>query len=456
MNEPVLVDLTVDDAPPPPADERRAAPPRRRLGLVLVAVVALGVGLVAWPDGSSTPARRDESPAQATALPQVPPPTDPRMLPWPGRGPLVTETAFVDEAEQAWRAQAAVRPGAAEPGEQVAPLWAGQVGASAVALLQSVGQDGLLRLAQVSEARRPGNVQRGGLVLQAWAQLPATAPAPSMITLRYGGGLDLGQALAAPGTEVLQVLPAPDLLPEGSGLLRREGARFLPVGVQPDGLSQPWLEYQLPAGAGAVVLAARTRGLEPGIEVAQLLRPGELLPQPAPVQLVEPSWGRTRRDLPEDYSDAAAALSALGLQAGRAAVLGSTPVGDGRVALVEVDEPGGQPSGVVTVYTRGSLQYVSPLRPAGAGEVVVVGAVRTPSGQLVVVAAGPPEASSTVISADGEPLGLGPRVSAVALPVSRQVTEVAGQAYAQDQAYLGRTAIGVADLAPVAARGPAR
>jgi hypothetical protein len=467
VSDPVSVDLVVDDGPLPPPQDLEGPPRRRRVGLVLAALLALGVGLVAWPEAPPAQAPRADERAEAPALPEVPAPSDPRMLPWPGRGPLVTDESFVEQAAQAWRSQAAVRPEVDPPGEQVAPLWAGQVGTAAVALLQSVGEDGTVRLAQVSESRRPGNVQRGGLVLTQTAALPPGAAPPGLLGVVYTGGLDLGSALDLPGSALLQVLPAPGLLPEGSQLLRGEGARFLPVAVQPDGLSQPWLQVPLSYAEGPVVLAARTQGLEPGIEVAQLVRPGELLPSLAPVQLVEPVWGRTRKDLPEDYADATAAVRSLGLAGGRVGVLGSTPVADGRVALLQVDlplapppgtdppesEPAVQGSGVVTVYTRGNLQYVSPLQPLSVAEQVVVGAVRTPSGQVVAMAAGAPGASQTVLSADGEPLGVGPRVSAVALEPSRPVSEVAGQAYDEDQTYLGRAALPVAELAPVPSVG---
>jgi hypothetical protein len=467
VSDPVSVDLVVDDGPLPPLPDREARHPRRRVGLVLAALLALAVALVVWPDAPPAPSPQADERAEAPALPEVPAPSDPRMLPWPGRGPLVTDEAFLEQATQAWRSQAALQPEADHPGEQVAPLWAGEVGTAAVALLQSVGEDGTLRVAQVSESRRPGNVQRGGLVLTQTGVLPPGAAPPSLVGVVYAGGLDLGSALDLPGSALLQVLPAPDLLPDGSELLRGEGARFFPVTVQPDGLSQPWLQIPLPYVEGPVVLAARTQGLEPGIEVAQMLRAGELLPSPPPVQLVEPVWGRTRKDLPEDYADAAAAVRSLGLASGRAAVLGSTSVADGRVTLLQVDlplapqpgadppesEPAVQRSGAVTVYTRGSLQYVSPLQALSVAEQVVVGAVRTPSGQVVAVAAGAPAASQTVLSADGEALGVGPRVGAVALEPSRPVSEVAAQAYAEDEAYLGRAVLPVADLAPVPALG---
>jgi len=453
VSEPVSVDLLVDDLPagagPPPLDER---PPRRRLGLVLAAVLATVVGLLAWPDASPAPGSAgDAAPAagsEAASLPEVPAPTDPRLLPWPGRGPLATDADFVAQAEQAWRTQARVGSGRVGPAEAVAVLWAGYVGSTATALLQSVGDDDVVRIAQVSEARRPQNVQRGPLVLQRAETLSPGARPPAVLALVYAGGLQLGSMLEQPGATLVQVLPAPGALPEGSELLRREGARFAAVGIQPDGLSQPWLHTPELSPEGPVVLTARTRGPEPGIDVSQLIVPGTLLPAPAPVQLVEPAWGRTRDDLPEDYIDASAALAGLGLAQGQVAVLGSTVLQDGRVTLLQVmpsPDPA-LPSGVVTVNARGVRQYVSPAQPPPAPEQVVVGAVRTPSGHLVVVAAGPPEASTVVVSADGEPVEVGPRVTAVSVEPGTPVAEVAGQGYQEDETYLGRTALDVSGL----------
>jgi hypothetical protein len=447
VSESVSVELLDDGGPvgtdEPPADRR----PRRRLGLVLAVLVVLLVALVAWPDGTSTRSADRVEPTMPAA-PAVPAPTDPRLLPWPGVGPLASDEDFVAAAEQAWRTQAPVRSSTPGPGEQVVPLWAGFVGTAAVALLQSVGEDDVVRVAQVSEARRPRNVQRGPLVLQQVETLSPGAEPPSMIALVYPGGLELGFGLDQPGAEIVQVLPAPGALRDGSELLRREGTRFAPVGLQADGLSQPWLHTPGLSPEGPLVITARIRGPEPGIGVAQLLPPGSLLPRPAPVQLVEPAWGRTRDDLPEDYLDASAALAALGLQQGQVAVLGSTVLQDGRVVLLQVmpSPDAAQPSGVVTVFTRGGQQYVSASRPALTPQEVVVGAVRTPSGHLVVGVAAPPEASTTVVAADGEPLGVGPRVTAVALDPGRPVTEVAGQAYREDETYLGRTALDVSGL----------
>jgi hypothetical protein len=355
---------------------------------------------------------------------------------------LVTDEQFVATAVDAWRTQARVSAARDEPGEVVHALWAGFVGTSGVALLQSVGEDGVPRVAEVAEARRPGNVQRGPLVVQS---VEAVSDRPQMLLLGYTGGLDLDDTLENRNLTLLQVLPAPDLLGPGIELQRREGPRFVSIGIQPDGLSQPWVHSSDFSPEGAVVASVRVRGLEPGLQTTQLLTPGRLLPSAAPVRLVVPEWGRTRPDLPEDYVDAVAALRSLGRSGGSVAVLGSTPVQDARAGLFEVRRPD-RASQVVTVMTRGTDQYVSQPRPPGAVDEVAIGAVRRPSGHLVVVGAGPPETALMVLGADGAAISTGPRVTAMVLDPGSGVRQVAAQAYRDDDTWIGRSTLDVQDL----------
>jgi hypothetical protein len=441
----MTVDLVVDTgaaSSAAPALPEGPPPSRRWLGALAVAVVALVGGLLVWPDGASEPPAAQRQSAATPAAPAVPAPSDPRLLPWPGRGPLAQDEAFVQAAAQAWRSQAAAASSPDAPRDEVHPLWAGLVGTSAVAVLQSVGADGQARVAQVSESRRPGNVQRGPLVVQ---QVATVDGEPTMLLLGDAGGLALDDVLAEPGLALMQVLPAPDLLPEGVEMQRREGPRFVRLGLQADGLSQPWVHSPTAAPEGDVVASVRVQGLEPGLQTTQVVTPGSLLPAPAPVRLVAPDWGRTRSDLPEDYVDALAALASTGRSAGTAAVLGSTPVQDARVALIELRRSG-EPAEVVTVMTRGGVQHMSyPRDPADPDE-VAMGAVRLPSGHLVVVAAGPPQTAQIVLGADGDAIEAGPRVTAAVLSPGWDVRQVAGQAYRDDDTWIGRTALDVRDL----------
>ena len=426
----LLVDDTVSVGPPPPPRSRG------RVGIAVLAVAAVVVALLAWPDASTPEAGPPEG-----EVAQLPVPDDPRLLPWPARGPYASDEDFLAQATEAWRTQASVVSPADVPGGEAYGLWAGTIGTNAVALLQAVGEDGLLRVAQVSESRRPPDVQPGPLVLTA---VEAVTTPPEMLGVVYAGGLDLGYVLDEPGRDVMQVLPAPGLLAEeGVELQRHEYGRFAPLVVQPDGLSQPWVHDPRQSPEGTLVVSVRVRGADPGILLARLLVPGRLTPGSPPVQLVPPEWGRTGRNTPEDYADALAALAALGRDDGRVAVLGSTPLSGSRVTLLEVRPEGPGTPVVLTVHALGVRQTVSNPQPARLPTEVALGAVRLAGGLLLVVAAGPPDTSLIVLGADGVPVGTGPRTAAAVLDPDLTVSEVAAQGYREDQSFVGRSVLDV-------------
>lgn len=429
----VTVDL-LDEAPVSPT----SPPPRRRVGL-LAAIAAAGiVALVLWPQAGPSVTEAD-APAEAV----VPPPDDARLLPWPGRGPWVSDEVFISEAGAAWETFATITDAADSPGPVVHTLWAGEVGEVDLAILQSVGEDGIARVAQVAESRIPDSANRGALALSSVATIDGQ---PEMLALAYAEGLELGTLLEQPGSELVQVLPSPAMLTEGSELQRLDGARFRTVGVQDDGLSRPWVHPSWQAPSEPVVAAVRTQGPEPGLVSVSEIIPGQLIPGAASVELVAPGWGATRPDLPEDYVDALSALGAVGRTSGAAAILGSTPSDRGRVSLVEVQQDGGGDAVVVTVVNRGIQPLVSAPRPTVPPTEVVLGAVGVPGGDVVVVAAGPPDTSLIVLGANGAPIGTGPRTTAVWLPRDDVVTEVAAQGYRDDQTFVGRSTLDVSDL----------
>jgi len=424
----LLVDDTVAVGPPPPPRSRG------RVGIAVLAVAAVVVALLAWPD-ASTP---EAGPAEGEVA-QLPVPDDPRLLPWPARGPYASDEDFLAQATEAWRTQASVVSPADVPGGEAYGLWAGTIGKNAVALLQAVGEDGLLRVAQVSESRRPPDVQPGPLVLTA---VEAVTTPPEMLGVVYAGGLDLGYVLDEPGRDVMQVLPAPGLLAEeGVELQRHEYGRFAPLVMQPDGLSQPWVHDPRRFPEGAVVVAVRVRGADPGILAAGLLVPGQVVPGPTPVQLVTPEWGRTSRSTPDNYVDALAALAALGRSAGQVAVLGTAPLSGSRAALLEVRPDGPGSPVVVTVHAAGVRQTVSGPQPARPPTEIALGTVRLAGGPLVVVGAGPPDTDLLVYGADGRPVGTGPRVSAIVLPADEAVSQLAVQGYRPDETFVGRSVL---------------
>jgi hypothetical protein len=410
--------------------------------LLVVAVIAALVLLAAWPEGASGPADEGTT-GQASDSAEIPPPDDPRLLAWPARGPWAADVELLEQASDVWRATAAQQDGGSVPSADVHALWAGPVNDRAVVVLQALGQDGLLRVAQLTESRVPGAVNRGALALFSSSQVVGE---PDFLALSYPGGLGLGGVLDEPGAVLMQVLPAPGLLTDGVELWRVDGQLFSEIGMQNDGLSRPWVFAPWLEPGGPVVAAVRTRGVEPGLLATGLARPDQLVPERAPVQLVPPEWGRTRPDLPEDYLDGLLALRSLGRESGRVAVLGSTPTPDGRAALVEVRPSGPGTPVAVTVGTRGEITAVSPPRPSPTLAEVALGAAMTNGRELVVVAAGPPETSLVVLAVDGTPVATGPRTTAVWLPRGTPAQELAAQGYRDDETWVGRTTLDVSEL----------
>ena len=437
----VSVDL-LDEAPPSPSAETSAigtARPRGRLALLGGAVAAVLGALLLWPDAATT--ADPPAPPDSDAVAEQPAPADPRLLPWPGRGPWAGDEEFVDQAAATWRASAE-DPGLL-PGAEVHALWAGPVGDIGVAVLQSVGQDGEPRVAQVTESRIPGSISRGALIL---TDTEVVGQEPPFVVLSYPGGLDLGGVLREPGTSLLQVLPAPDLLPDGVELQRQSGTDFETVNLLGDGLSEPWVHTPWLVPGGPVLAAVRTQGPYPGLLSTALIDPQSLVPGPAPVLLVPSAWGELRTALPQDYLDAQSALAALGRTSGRVSILGSTPTADGRAALVEVRPRGPGRPVVVTVATRGKSTIVSRPRPASTSADIAVGAVRSLDGALLVVAAAPPDTALMLIGRDGTVVARGPRTTAVWLPRDIDLSSVAAQGFRDDETWVGRTVLDVTDL----------
>jgi hypothetical protein len=354
----------------------------------------------------------------------------------------VTDQGLLDDATDAWRETAATAPEvddlAGRPGPEVYPLWAGTVGGLPLVLLQSVGVDGVARVAQVTQAREPGPLEVVNV-----AEITAV---PEFLVLTYTGWLDVDRLLRQPGTALVQLLPAPALLAPDEQLQRLEGETFRPIGIQNNELSQPWVHSPWQSASGPLVLRTRDVGLEPGVMSASSVVPGQLLPAPPAVEMVPPAWGPTRRDLPEDYLDALTAVASAGLDSARVAILGATMFDRGRASLVEVRADDTSNPVVVTVVRDGSRVDVSAPRPAGRPSDVALGAVGTLAGETVVVAAGPPATAMIVLGADGDAVGTGPRTAAVVLDQDRDVQEVAAQGYRRDQSFVGRTVLDVSDL----------
>ncbi len=302
----------------PRADHEASRRGRPRVGVVAAAVAVVLAALVLWPD-SSPPSVADAPDGAGTAT--APPPENPRLLAWPGRGPWAGDADLVAEAAAVWGTNAAALD-LDPPGDDVHALWAGPLDERAVVVLQSVSADGGVRVAQLEESRIPGSADGGALRLVA---VSAVTLEPDFLTLTFSQPRQRGGVADEPGAFLVQVLPAPDLLEEGVVLQRVDDDSFVDIAVGDDGLSSPWAYTPRLEPAGPVVAAVRIRGPYPGILASGLVTDGQLIPSTPPVQLVSPEWGRMRSDLPEDYLDGVAALAALDRTTGRVAVLGSTP-----------------------------------------------------------------------------------------------------------------------------------
>jgi hypothetical protein len=399
---------------PAPAPEQPARRPGRSGWLAALLLGGLVVLLLLPVDDPLT--------GQPLAEGEVPAPADERLLGWPGRGPWAADEAFVGEAAQAWREAATSDASIDAPGDEIVPLWAGPVSDAAMAVLQSVGADGSVRLAHVSD------------MLYGWLQPELRVLAttrvdaePEFVVVPFVGPDDRGGQLDPDVLATFQMLPGPAVRNGEHRVVRLDGARLTPIEMQADGLSEPWA-YGRWWIRDEPVIAFVTRGEDDALVSVVRHDPDEMLPGRPPVQLVDPIWGSDEAVAPADYVVAAAALEALGAPSGRAAVLGSAVTTAGRVTLLQVEPRGSTgASTVVALTARGDLMVSSPTPIASDAE-VAIGALRTPDGQVVVVAAASPQTTMLRIEADGETLVNGPGVQAAVLERDAEVVVLRAQA----------------------------
>lgn len=103
-----------------------------RVGLVVLALLVVGMLVLPKPAA--------EGPAGG--------------LGWRASGPLLGDAVLVTAAVATWRAVAEESPDLA-PGDRVSPVWAGRLGSARGVVLESFGDDGVLRLAQVTDHVQP-------------------------------------------------------------------------------------------------------------------------------------------------------------------------------------------------------------------------------------------------------------------------------------------------------------
>ena len=371
---------------------------------------------------------------------ELPPPADDRLLAWPGRGPWAADERFVDEAASAWREAARSDPSIDAPGDEIVPLWAGPVSAAQMAVLQSVGADGVVRLAHVSD------------MLYGWLQprlrVLSTTPMeaePEFMVFPFVGPDDRGGQLDPDVLATFQMLPGPTVRNGEHQVLRLQGPRFVPVEMQEDGLSEPWA-YGRWWIRDEPVIAVLARSEDDSLISAVRLDPDQMLPAQPPVELVQPTWGTDGPYEPDDYLVASAALESIGESPGRAAVLGSAVTAAGRATLVQVEPRGStRPRTMVTLSGQGDVVVSSPA-PVTPGADAAIGAVRTLGGDLVVVAAAPPQTTLITIKADGEVIATGVRTQGAVVERDTEVKVLSAQAFRGDDPLPARASLVVADI----------
>ena len=173
---------------------------RRRVVLVVAATLLLVV--VAVMIGS----------AVQTTEPRPEPLPGGDLLPWAARGELADDPALVASAEALWRGATDVDDATVvAPAGEVYLLWADQIAAGRLVLMQAVGADGRPYVAQVSEQGDPAV-----LGLDTVQALPADTPIVLAVT--YGGNLHIPGLEPGRGSAYIQLLTEPPESSDSTGL----------------------------------------------------------------------------------------------------------------------------------------------------------------------------------------------------------------------------------------------
>ena len=374
--------------------------------------------------------RDDPPPGYTLAEGELDVPSDERLLPWPGRGPWAADQSFVAEASTAWRDAAIVDSSVDAPGDDVVALWAGPVLDARMAVLQSVGADGVVRVAQVSD------------MLFGWLQpqlrllgTDRVTTEPPFLVFPFVGPDDRRGQLDPDVLATFQMLPGPQVRSGEHSALRVDGSRLVSVDVQPDGLSAPWAYGRWWIREDPEV-AVVTRADDGALEAAVRLGPDALVPGDPPVSLVDPLWGADRPYVAQDYVTASAALEALGADSGAASVLGTAETPAGPASLVHAQST--SHGAAVLVVGGGAQPETSSAASVGPASQVALGVARRPTGERVVVAAASPLTTLLAIDADGDALTTGGRAQAAVLPPDADVAVVEARAFLADDTVLER------------------
>lgn len=375
----VVADVDLLDAASPTEPSRQ----RQAWGALLpTTVLVLALSLLAmllWPQPEAGPVDR---PAAAVG----------GVESWPVRGDRAGDEQLARTAAAAWRA-AGLRGEVPVPGPTVEPVYLAEPDGGVNVLLRSRDEDGRLLVA-------------------ALAQRPGATPAVAGAQVVTGTPI----ALVVPAGDAVRLLLAPDRPDDERLLVRKRDSLWHDVYGDDQSLTPPvrGLSPRFPPLLGVAVRVEGVRGLR---EV-HALDPGSLVPLPAPVEVVDPLWGRTGLPGPEDYDAALVALPAVPEPTRRVAVLAATRNGTGRVVLAEVRDPSDGQVRHHLVVSDGSGDAVLGPTPVVSSS-LAAGVLPLAEGRLLVLAAAVPSLSRVEVrTSDGRSLidGLGPASVVVPAP----------------------------------------
>lgn len=312
---------------------------------------------------------------------------------WPARGELAADERVLRDVTAAWRTSDL--DGAPEPGRDVEPLYLGRVGEDVSALLRSTTAEGRTLVAAA--------VVDG----DEWRMLDVR-PVDRDVSW-----------LTLPGGDLPRVLVAPEVAAASALWVRRSDGVWTRVAARDDGVT-----FGLRSNEGPTLLGVvRGRGVDRTlIEVASLSSTA-VLPQPAPVDVAAPQWGRGAGLSAEEYDAALYASRAFAEPPQQLAVLASTRVPGGRAVLVEVDSADGGGTSHRTVVPGPDGEPTWGPQPLVRDNLAVSVVPRGGGRALVLVASSPSVARVEVRKPDGEVLvgGTGPTAVVLAPPAPSEV-----------------------------------
>ena len=372
----VVSDVDLIDAAPPAetSDQQRALLPTT----VLVLALSL-LAMLLWPQSGAGPAEGSGATVGGVES-------------WPLRGDRAEDDRLARTAAAAWRT-AGLRGEVRVPGPVVEPVYLAEPDGGVNVLLRSRDED-------------------GRLVVAALAQPPGGDPA--VVSAQVVAGTPV--ALVVPTDDAVRLLLAPDRPDDERLLVRKRDSLWHDLYGDEQSLTPPvrGLSPRLPPLLGVAVRVEGVRGLR---EV-RVLDPRSLVPLPAPVEVVDASWGRTALPGPEEYDAALVAVSAVPEPTRRVAVLAATRNGTGRVVLAEVRDPSDGQVAHHLVVSDGTGQAVLGPAPVVTTS-LAAGVLPVAQGRLLVLVAAAPSLSRVEVrTSDGRSLidGLGPASVVVPAP----------------------------------------